>query len=305
MAEPLHIAHDALAMIGYGHEPAVLVVTDSEGAAELARGTVGRAEGRIRSVTPVKGAIQALDTQLIPHALWIEIEQDPGTDLDRLLDRVDWETRAGRFEAVIVAPSALIDPIAARTLHSRIQHLCDPSDEERLEAIALALSPPVATLHDVNRGSNGRLQQISVEVGRIAAVLAELSEEENVHAAGPAQSDKAISASTIRAIIRARRLRERFFPNELFADPAWDMMLDLMAARLEDRQVAVSSLCIAAAVPPTTALRWIKTLTSEGVFARQSDPQDGRRVYVELTDSAAASFEAYLRAVSRTGSLVI
>ena len=83
------------------------------------------------------------------------------------------------------------------------------------------------------------------------------------------------------------------------------MLLDLMAARLERRQVAVSSLCIAAAVPPTTALRWIKTLTEAGLFVRVADPQDGRRVYVELSDAAAANFQAYLGAVRRVSGVVI
>jgi hypothetical protein len=41
---------------------------------------------------------------------------------------------------------------------------------------------------------------------------------------------------------------------DLFADPGWDILLDLYAARQEGKQVSVSSLCIAAAVPPTTAL---------------------------------------------------
>jgi len=36
------------------------------------------------------------------------------------------------------------------------------------------------------------------------------------------------------------------------ADPAWDMLLDLTAARAESRAVSVSSLCIAAGVPTTT-----------------------------------------------------
>src|SRR3546814_5311545 len=77
------------------------------------------------------------------------------------------------------------------------------------------------------------------------------------------------------------------------------MQLDLLAARLADERVAVSSLCVAAAVPPTTALRWIKTLCEHGLFVRSADPQDGRRVFIELTDEAAASLEAYLKAVQR------
>lgn len=98
-------------------------------------------------------------------------------------------------------------------------------------------------------------------------------------------------------MIRARRMREHYFSGELFADPAWDMLLDLLLARLEHRTVAVSSLCIAAAVPPTTALRWIKRLTDEGIFVRTADPRDGRRVFIDLSESAAEAIAAYVRAI--------
>src|SRR4051794_23213626 len=118
-----------------------------------------------------------------------------------------------------------------------------------------------------------------------------------------------VDAATIRREIRGRRLRDHYFRGELFADPAWDMMLDLMAARLENRKVAVSSLCIPAAVPATTALRWIKGLMDRGLFIRVADPQDGRRVFIELSEEAASAMTAYfsdrsgidLEDVARTG----
>ena len=79
------------------------------------------------------------------------------------------------------------------------------------------------------------------------------------------------------------------------------MLLDLTAARLEGRRVAVSSLCIAAAVPSTTALRWIKALTEQGVLIRIADPSDGRRIFIELSESAIEAMLAYIATVRRTG----
>ena len=43
----------------------------------------------------------------------------------------------------------------------------------------------------------------------------------------------AIDPETVRAVIRARRLRARYFDAELFADPAWDMLLDLLQAEID------------------------------------------------------------------------
>ena len=81
------------------------------------------------------------------------------------------------------------------------------------------------------------------------------------------------------------------------------MLLDLMAARLERRQVAVSSLCIAAAVPPTTALRWIKLLTDQGILSASPIPTDGRRVFIELADPAAEGMMNYLAAAQRLATI--
>lgn len=100
-------------------------------------------------------------------------------------------------------------------------------------------------------------------------------------------------AKFVRRIIGHRRRREHHFPADLFADPAWDMMLDLYAAHYERREISVSSLCIAAAVPATTALRWIKLMVEAGKFIRIADPEDGRRIIVKLSDETRAQLDEY------------
>ena len=104
-------------------------------------------------------------------------------------------------------------------------------------------------------------------------------------------------------MIRGRRLRSRYFSEELFADPAWDMLLDLLQAEIAHLRVPVSSLCIAAAVPATTALRWLKTLVSQGLFVRRADPHDGRRVFVELAPGASTALRRYFAEVGKVASI--
>lgn len=103
--------------------------------------------------------------------------------------------------------------------------------------------------------------------------------------------------------IKQRRLCERFFNNDLFADPAWDILLDLTVTRLEQKDVAVSSLCIAACVPTTTALRWIKVLMDAGLLERRVDPDDGRRNYIQLTDCTFEKMMAFGRDAIRNISI--
>lgn len=113
-----------------------------------------------------------------------------------------------------------------------------------------------------------------------------------------------VTSLDIRKMIRMRRLRDKHFPSDLFGDPAWDMLLDLMAARIDRRPVSVSSLCIASAVPATTALRWIKTMTEAGLFERRSDPSDGRRVFIGLSEESAKAMLAYFADMLAIGSLL-
>jgi DNA-binding MarR family transcriptional regulator len=86
---------------------------------------------------------------------------------------------------------------------------------------------------------------------------------------------------------------ESIFGDDLFADPAWDMLLELHAAELGQRRMATSELCIGAAVPATTALRWVEKLNQKGLVARRNDPLDGRRVWVELSPHGASLMRRY------------
>lgn len=126
---------------------------------------------------------------------------------------------------------------------------------------------------------------------------------------GPSGSDKSPLGFTMRSplpdprllrrIIRQRRLRTQFFDSDLFGDPAWDMLLDLAAARAEFERVSVTSLCIASGVPSTTALRWIKLLHEAKLVERSQDDSDRRRAFISLSDRGAALISRYFRSLGR------
>jgi hypothetical protein len=300
------LAHDVLEMVEYREGPAVHVFGDTEPALERMRRTAEQADCRIVSAVLIGGDKEAFRRSVPNAAALIELEDEAGPEaLIPLLDWAQSEAEAGARRSVVSAPIGLVDLVAARAPHADVAHLCEAGELDRLMAVAAAARPAAARLHDVGRDEGAViLQQLSEDVGRIAAILASLSEEEAAAAAmrpaeGAEKNETGVDAATIRAMIRARRLRDQYFRGDLFADPAWDMLLDLMAARLEKNRVAVSSLCIAAAVPATTALRWIKALTDRGLFVRSADPQDGRRVYIELSDDTARALATYLRALQR------
>jgi hypothetical protein len=157
------------------------------------------------------------------------------------------------------------------------------------QAVAPAIGWQVADFSDTTRG---KINALSAEAQRIAEALNRLAAEELQQPVDTSPVDAAL----VRRLIRVRRERDRWFPAEIFADPAWDMLLDLIAARLEGKTVPVSSLCIAAAVPTSTALRWVRSLQEAGLFLRHTDPDDARRSYITLSDTGAAAILAWLRA---------
>lgn len=121
------------------------------------------------------------------------------------------------------------------------------------------------------------------------------------HPAPPDES-RAVTEQQLRLILKARRNRAQFFEAELFADPAWDILLELYAAELGQRRMSITSLCIGAAVPATTALRWLRTLEKKGLLVCKADPCDGRRVFVRLSGTAANCMAAYFD--QRSGPLI-
>jgi hypothetical protein len=210
---------------------------------------------------------------------------------------------------VALFDTASIDVVAGPMLAADAILLCDATPAEAVSALAGALPGGSTRLHDATREREAeRLRLLNEEVARLAEVLSQLTAEPSggVRDRTPGYRAEPITEPdpdprSVRAAIRARRLRDQHFASELFADPAWDMLLDLYAARLEGRRVSVSSLCIAAAVPPTTALRWIGTMHDADLFGREADPTDKRRAHITLTDRAAAAMRGYFGAAARAG----
>lgn len=113
--------------------------------------------------------------------------------------------------------------------------------------------------------------------------------------AAAAVSGRGELAAAARHYLRCRRQREGTFSDDLFADPAWDLLLDLFACANEGKQVTVSDACIAANVPASTALRSLSRIERRGLIARRPDPADGRRTHLELTPQAERQMAQWLR----------
>lgn len=150
-------------------------------------------------------------------------------------------------------------------------------------------------MEDLREGSQGK--RVGMAVQRLQEQLDELRVSLTSEAGErPTEEvDDATIDRLVREVVRSRRRRESHFQGELFGEPAWDILLELYAAEQSHQKLSVSSVCVASAVPPTTALRWVEKMEREGWLRREADPHDARRSWVFLTEQASTAMRTYLQ----------
>jgi DNA-binding response OmpR family regulator len=103
---------------------------------------------------------------------------------------------------------------------------------------------------------------------------------------GTSETSTAAQARWLLQERRYRLARERVMGTSFCDEPGWNMLMELMHARLSGQQVPVSALCAASGVPQTSALRRLSQLMSDGYVVKERDPGDARRIWVALTERA-------------------
>lgn len=213
-----------------------------------------------------------------------------------------------------------LETVYASLPHGDIPLLVDPTRGERVIALGGLLSSLGRMgVRDLSEGDRLEMFRLAEQVNRIAERLDGLEsgdrsstsafrfnspDQEFNHGQpgdGPAAARKRATLPDprlIRSIIRQRQARAKFFGEEMFADPAWDMLLDLTAAHAEHKRVSVTSLCIASGVPPTTALRWITQMVEAGLLERVQDSADKRRAFIRLSDRAVDGMARYFAEIA-------
>jgi len=85
-------------------------------------------------------------------------------------------------------------------------------------------------------------------------------------------------------------------------DATWNMLAELLRARITKRRISVTSLCLASRGPVTSALRRVERLLRDGLITYTLDPKDRRRKYVELTSDGASRMQTAVRGVAQRWS---
>jgi DNA-binding MarR family transcriptional regulator len=146
------------------------------------------------------------------------------------------------------------------------------------------------------------LQSTSEEISRICRDLERIASRQTLaehrtdyQLSGNPHKDDLVSIA--KQMIFERSLRARHLSPLDFGEPVWDILLDLYVNNHIKRPVSVSSACIAASVPATTALRYLSTLSNQGVIIRVPDKSDARRFFLQISDQTESSLTSYFQVV--------
>lgn len=102
-------------------------------------------------------------------------------------------------------------------------------------------------------------------------------------------------AAIARGEAQSRRRRNSLIRYDFFAEPAWDMLLELYIHRHGGQSIGSASLCAATVAGPTTALRWIGLLIDKNLVAWRHPGTGESDVQIALSDRGVEEMERYLR----------
>ncbi len=283
----------------------------------------------VRGARPLESVLRG-DGGVLGDIVLVECPVLDGAGIAALMRLNERVARAGAQLIAITSWAALDDAFGCLE-HFGEYILVDPRPADCALALGRALlNLSHSGVRELQEGERLELLRLTEEVGRLAAKLDRLaiplgpdgpqamtarlaSPAIEFGGAGPGPERDLMrrpraplpDPRLVHRIIRQRRLRDRYFESELFADPAWDILLDLTAARAEHRRVSVTSLCIAAAVPATTALRWIAQMTEMRLLVREQDDEDKRRAFIALSDTAAEALARYFDELGREAAKLV
>ncbi len=244
------------------------------------------------------------------------------------LTRLDMRVAKSGAHLIVTTSMEALDDVFAALDQSGAQILVEPSRAERVVAVGRVMSL-VATgasrrVREMSEQDRTALIHLSQQVDAIAQQLDRISNLKERHDGRLSDAKRGYDAGAggdtgaafsfaeharkakapdlpdpraVRRVIAAREARARFFNADLFSDPAWDMLLDLTAAHAENARVSVTSLCIAARVPATTALRWVNQMVDCGIFERVADDLDRRRAFIRLSNGSVDAMSRYFAEV--------
>lgn len=279
---------------------------------------------------PLTGDPRSVDNTAQTPAAVLVIDPDPATldFMSRALVQAgylpcafpDLDPRNGALERLGVDPPVQVAVLDACTL--------DPLEDGPTLTELRRRSPHRAALQLVLIGEADRLDRVvprqSAEITDILAkplerhsLLFSIKEATRRHSAalsrsgspapapapsykvGVARRELPLDLQVLHWLRDVDEQRSKALGDLVKTDATWNMLAELLRARITRRRISVTSLCLASRGPVTSALRRLDQLLADGLVTYTLDPQDRRRKYIELTAEGANRMQAAVRGVAQ------
>ncbi|WEK47083.1 MAG: hypothetical protein P0Y56_02010 [Candidatus Andeanibacterium colombiense] len=173
-------------------------------------------------------------------------------------------------------------------MNSHIDSSADDAQEEQL------------TLRNLHKG----LAQLAEELARAVQMSAARDAEDHAKGDNSGELPSPIQAISPRdyfeALLRQCRARDRYFGSDLVGEPAWDIMLELMIARVDAREMKIGELGAAAHAPGIDIRRYVDTLAEAKLIELYQDADPRGDFYLALSSEAARRMAELYRARPRS-----
>lgn len=165
-----------------------------------------------------------------------------------------------------------------------------------------------ASLNPVAEGDPRPRRDLSLwnlhdSLARLAEELAEVARKFDAAAGNEASTPPSIEAMTPReyfsSLLDLRRLRERYFGSELFGEPAWDILLELMLARIDERELRASELTTHGNSPSVVARHYIEVMEQAKLVETLINTGNTEDPYLALSSEAALRMAELYRSRTR------
>jgi CheY-like chemotaxis protein len=185
------------------------------------------------------------------------------------------------------ASDYLFKPVDPKSLREAVNHAFARADSIRQVKVTQPDTPRAL-----------ELQQIAGTARALAEDLSRAFEPARGKPGDETPEDAALR--TLKLLQKLQEARSTIFGEAVMPEPAWEMLAELMRARLMNQQLSVTSLALSSQSPMTTALRRIEDLIQGGLAARVPDCSDRRRTHIELTPEGMARMRVFLEGFART-----
>jgi CheY-like chemotaxis protein/DNA-binding MarR family transcriptional regulator len=281
-------------------EARVLLVDDEIRALALAERALAGGELACRLAHSADEGLTALRDSQRTDVVVSDIRM-PGTDGIEFLARLREEFADRRWLQIILvtghatvdtaiaamrleASDYLLKPIEPAALRESVGHALRRAESLRQVGLARPDSPDALTLREFA----GVASELAGNLRRMVRPGAA-----DTHAAPKT------NLATLELLRRLQGARQTIFGDAVMPEPAWEMLAEMMRARLTGERLSVTSLALSSQSPATTALRRIEELIQCGLATRTPDPYDRRRSYVELTPDGARRMQVFLEGFAR------